>query len=180
MRYLFIFSLLFLINPASAQQLQTRTGQISFFSETPLENIEAVSNQSAAMLHTESGKLVVQMLVKSFRFKKKLMEEHFNENYMESDKFPKAGFDGVIENIHSVDFQNDGEYPVTAIGKLTMHGVTKEVKVPGSLIVRNGQVTAKASFIVKPEDHEIKIPSIVRKNIAEKISVTVNLVMHEK
>lgn len=180
MRHLSLIIMLLLAVPATAQQYSTRTGRISFFSETPVENIEAISNQAAGMLDASSGKLNVQMLIKSFRFKKRLMEEHFNENYMESDKYPKASFEGQIAEIGKVDLSRKGSYPVVAKGVLTMHGVSRDVEIPGTLAVADGKVTATATFIAKPADYEIKIPSIVRKNIAEEISVTVNLVLHEK
>ncbi len=180
MKYTILIIMLLLAVPAMAQQYSTRTGRISFFSETPVENIEAVSNQAAGMLDASSGKFNVQMLIKSFRFKKRLMEEHFNENYMESDRYPKAVFDGQITNIDQADLTRDGSYPVTAKGVLTMHGVSRDVAVPGKLTVADGKITATATFIAKPADYKIKIPSLVRKNIAEEISVTVNLVLHEK
>ncbi len=182
MRYtsLILITTLLLALPAMAQQYTTRTGKISFFSGTPVENIEAVSNQAAASLDAGTGKLNVQMLIKSFRFKKRLMEEHFNENYMESDRYPKAVFDGRITDMSQADLTKAGSYPVTAEGVLTMHGVSRDVVIPGNLTVADGNVTAAASFIVKPADYKIKIPSMVRKNIAEEISVTINLVLNEK
>ncbi len=180
MRYTILIIIILLALPALAQQYSTRTGKISFFSETPVENIQAVSNQASAELDAGTGKFTIQMLVKSFRFKKKLMEEHFNENYMESDRYPKAVFDGQITDLSEVTLAKDGSYPVKAKGTLTMHGVSRDVIIPGKLIVADGNITATATFIAKPADYKIKVPSLVRKNIAEEISVTVNLILHEK
>src|ERR1043165_7970394 len=118
---------------ASAEKYMTRTGKITFFSATPLENIEAFNNEVAAVADASNGELVFQAPIKSFKFEKSMMQDHFNENYMESDKYPKADFKGRISNVGSVNFSKDGTYNVTANGKLTMHGVTRDITAPGTI-----------------------------------------------
>ena len=115
---------------ASAQQLMTRNGYIGFFSKTPLEDIRAESNQAIAALDLSKQSLAFAVLVKGFLFKKELMQEHFNENYMESTKYPKATFQGSITDLNKVNFKNSGSYQVNVSGDLTMHGVTNKVTFP--------------------------------------------------
>jgi polyisoprenoid-binding protein YceI len=163
------------VSAAQAQKYMTRTGKVIFFSATSVENIEAVNNEAAAALDAGSGELLFQVPIKSFKFEKSLMQEHFNENYMESDKFPKAIFKGNIGKVP--DLSKDGSYPVTAKGKLTIHGVTKDVSIPGTLTVKGGAVTSAAKFKVATADYGIKIPSVVATKIAKEIEITVNSVL---
>lgn len=173
------FSVLTAIN-LHAQKLMTRTGKISFFSSTPVENIEAFNNDVSCILNTQNGELVFVVPVKSFRFEKQLMQDHFNESYMESDKYPKAEFRGKITNINDISFSKDGNYTAKATGKLTIHGVTKEVIVPGSVTVKNGKVTLASEFMVKTADYNIQIPSIASGKIAKEIEVTVSSILEAK
>lgn len=159
---------------ATAQKYLTRTGKVTFFSSTPVENIEALNNEAAAVLDAATGELVYQVPIKSFRFEKQLMEEHFNENYLESSKFPKAVFKGRLEEPARINYKADGDYPVQAKGELTIHGVTRTVVVPGTISVKNGQVTTRSRFVVKPADYAIRIPAATAGKIGETIEVTVN------
>jgi len=151
----------------------TRTGQISFFSATTAENIDAKNNEVFSLIDQSKGDLAFQVLVTGFKFKKSLMEEHFNENYMESTKFPKATFKGNIPDISKVNFKDNGNYPVEVIGDLTMHGVTNKIKVPATIIVTNGKVSASTKFTVKLADYDIKVPSLVAKQLSETVDVSV-------
>lgn len=160
---------------ASAQRYICKDGHIWFFSHTPVEDIEAHNNNVVSILNVSTGDLAIELLVKSFEFKKALMQEHFNEEYMESDKFPKASFKGKITDINQVTFKKDGTYSVNVNGELTMHGVTKTVTAPGTLEIKDGSVNGKSTFIVSPKDYNIEIPSIVEKNIAREIEVHVDL-----
>jgi len=170
---LFLFLGLFLT--ANAQKYMTRNGYIGFFSHTPLEDIKADNNQVASILDTSTGEIVFQVLNKSFRFEKALMEEHFNENFIESDKFPKSTFTGKITDPASVDFSKNGVYYVIVEGDLVMHGVTKKVSAKGTIEVTSGGISANSKFIIVPEDYNIKIPNVVRNNIAKTIEVTVTM-----
>lgn len=156
-----------------AQKFMTRTGRVSFFSATSMENIQAINNEVAAALDAKSGDIQMIVPIKSFKFEKALMQEHFNENYMESDKFPKAEFKGRITNMSTVNLAKDGSYNVVATGKMTMHGVTRDVSAPGVITVKGGVPAAEASFNVRCADYGIKIPSVVSSKIAEQIKVTV-------
>lgn len=173
-KLLFIALILVTGQCISAQKVYTKNGNISFFSKSPLENISADNNQVMSILNQQNGEMQFSVLIKSFRFKKSLMEEHFNENYMESDKYPKAVFKGNISDLSKIDFSKDGNYAVNVSGDLTMHGVTKKVSAPGTLQVKGGKVTADSKFPIRLSDYNISIPKLVKDNIAEVIDVTVS------
>ena len=155
-----------------AQKYFTKNGSISFFSKTAVEDIKADNNQVMAVINTQNGELQFSLLTKGFHFKKALMEEHFNSDYMESDKFPKATFKGKIQE--HPDLSKDGSYPVTVTGDLTVHGVTQTRTIQGNLKVSGGVVTMTSEFMVKCADHHIDIPQIVFHHIAESIRIRVS------
>jgi polyisoprenoid-binding protein YceI len=159
----------------SAQKYLTKTGQIIFFSETPLESIRADNRQVNAALDPLTGDFVFKVLIKSFQFEKALMQEHFNENYMESDKYPNSTFQGKVTNLSDIDFNKPGTYPVTVEGDMTIHNVTRKISEKGTFTVESGVVKGTSKFKVKPSDYDIKIPKAVINNIAEEIEVTVNV-----
>lgn len=163
-----------------AQKYLTRTGKVTFFSATPLENIEGINNEMACVLDAEKGALIFQVPVKSFKFEKALLEEHFNENYMESDKYPKAQYNGNISDLSKVNFAKDGNYNVTTKGTMKIHGVSKELELPGSITVKGDNVTVSCIFKVTPQDYDISIPGVVKDKIAKEIEVTVNSILEKK
>ncbi len=163
----------------SAQRYITKNGHIKFYSETPMETIEAFNKQVNSALDIETGDFVFKVLMKSFEFEKALMQEHFNENYVESDKYPNSTFKGKVLNIADYDFKSNNSYDVVVEGDLSMHGVTKKVTEKGTLTVSNNGIEGKAVFIVKPEDYKIKIPKTVVDNIAEELEVTVEVKLEE-
>lgn len=171
----FLIILTLYINTTFGQRYISRNGHISFFSSTPLENIEANNHQVASILDTKTGELVFNVLIKSFEFKIALMQEHFNENYMESDKFPKAGFKGRITDMSAVNFEKDGVYNVDVEGELTIHGVTRTLKEKGRITVNGKSLLATSDFTVQPADYNIRIPKIVEGKIARQILVKVNI-----
>lgn len=145
---------------------------VRIFSVSPIENIEAKSTNSSCAFSVKTGKIIMKVPIKSFKFEKALMQEHFNENYMESEKYPMAQFEGVIQDIP--DMTKNAEYSIKIKGKLTMHGVTNEKEITANLIIKNGEIKGTTVFKVKCKDYKIEIPKIVFKNIAEEIEVTVN------
>lgn len=168
----FAFGILF-YTLAISQKIYTKNGSIAFFSKSRLENIEAKNNQVMSVLNTQTGELQFSVIIKAFHFEKALMEEHFNENYMESNKYPKATFKGTVADISVLNFTNDGSYNVTVSGDLTIHGVTNKIKAPGTITIRNGVPSATSKFTIKLTDYQITIPKVVKDNISEKIDVTV-------
>lgn len=167
--------ILSLVASVNAQKFMTKNGFISFFGHTPMEDIKADNNQVASVLDISTGDLVFQVLIKSFHFDRALMEEHFNENYMESDKFPKATFKGKITNLQSVNFTKNGTYDVTVEGDLTIRDATNKINAKGTLEVVTGGINANSKFLISPEDYKINIPGLVREKIAKNLEVTVTI-----
>jgi hypothetical protein len=159
----------------NAQKYMTKNGYIGFFSHTPMEDIKGDNNQVAGVLDISTGEMVFQVLIKSFHFESALMEEHFNENYMESDKFPKSSFKGKITNLSSVNFSKYGTYDVTVEGDLTIHDVTNKILSKGTIEIVTGGINAKSIFNLVPEDFKISIPGVVREKINKNMEVTVAL-----
>ena len=150
-------------------------GIISFYSKTPLEDIDAISKKATVVLKTSTNDIQVGVPLISFKFKKPLMEEHFNENYVESEKYPTCTFKGKI--IESIDFSNDGEYNVTVKGIMDLHGVQKEIVTPGIIVVKGKEISLSSTFKIKVADYNIKVPTLYIKNIAEVVDVKVNSVL---
>jgi len=169
--------MLFTATLANAQKYMTKGGTIKFSSDTPMEKIEGVNRQVNSALDFTTGNFVFKVLIRGFEFEKALMQEHFNENYMESEKFPNSTFNGKIINIKEVNLVKDGVYKVVAEGDLFMHGITNKVKVNGTLEVKAGKVLGVATFNVAPKDYNITIPAAVIKNISEAIKVDVNIAL---
>ena len=157
---------------SQAQRYFTREGEVKFFSEAPLENIKATNNKVLCIIDLEKGQVAVDMLIKSFEFPKKLMQEHFNENYMESDRYPKANYKGNFEVPKRLQNMEEGEYLIPVIGQITIHGVKQKLDAPVNFIVKEGKVFTNFEFVIKVEDHKIKIPNLVVDNIAEEILVS--------
>jgi hypothetical protein len=176
----FIIPLLLSLTSAVAQKAYTKNGLISFFSSTKMEDIKAGNNQVLCVLNTQTGELQFSLLNKGFHFDKALMEEHFNENYMESTKFPKSTFKGSVADISKVNFNKDGAYTVNVKGDLTMHGVTKNITAPGTITVKGAKVNAASKFTVKLADYKIAVPGAVKNNISETIEITVNCNLDQK
>lgn len=165
---------------ANAQKYYTKNGNISFFSKASLENIQADNNQVMSVLNTQTGDMQFSVLIKSFHFEKALIEEHFNENYLESDKFPKATFKGVINDVSKISFTTDGMYNVSVTGDLTLHGVTKKITSTGTITVKGGKISADSKFNIKLSDYNISIPKLVKDNIAESVEVKVAALYDQK
>jgi len=165
---------LFAFTPAGKVYL-THTGHISFYAGTSLEDIQADNYQVAANLNPATGDMAFSMLIKGFEFKRALMQEHFNENYMESDKYPKSTFRGKISNIGAVNFDKNGTYKVTVSGVLDIHGVSKNVTEPGTIIVTADSVREKSDFDITLKDYKIEIPSVVKNKIKEVVQIRVDV-----
>ncbi len=178
--YVLLFTLLFAANTVNAQtKLFTKTGTVIFKSKTAIENIEAVNNKVLSVWDTNTGNIEFSLLIKGFEFDRALMQEHFNENYLESDKFPKAIFKGVMENSKSIVFSAGNNYKVNVTGLLTLHGVTKQVIVPATITIKNGEASAVAGFSVVPQDYNIKIPGLVADKINKKIDILINVAAYK-
>jgi hypothetical protein len=174
--------LIFSVKPTflAAQVYFTKNGSVSFFSKTILENITATNNETISILNSQTGEIQFSLLNNGFHFPKAKMEEDFNEDYMESEKYPRSTFKGIISDINKIDFNNDGTWAVTVTGDLQIHGITKTISIPGKISIINGKINAAATFTVPIKDYNIKIPSIVSNKISEKITISVNCLYQKK
>jgi hypothetical protein len=158
-----------------SQKYYTRDGNISFHSDAPLEKIEAINSKVSSVLDVKTGDLEFSVLIKSFRFEKALMEEHFNENYMESSKYPRGSFKGKVDNIASIDITANGEHKVQVKGELTIRGITKPLEATGVLKTGPDGIHATSTFQLMVADFNIEIPKVVRENIARIVDVRVDI-----
>ncbi|MBK5272683.1 MAG: YceI family protein [Bacteroidia bacterium] len=176
---LMLYATFYLVFGSFGQKYFTKIGKINFdaTSSSSPEKIEGVNKTVTCVLDSKTGNIQFAVLMKGFEFEKALMEEHFNENYMESDKFPKAEFKGIIENTDKVDCTKDGVYPAIVKGKITMHGETKDIEAEGKLMIQNGKVNVNAEFKVLLADFKISIPGLVADKISKiaKVSVACSL-----
>jgi len=150
----------------------TKSGKIFFqCAKSPLEKVEATNKSTTCVLDTKNGNMQFAVMMKGFEFEKALMQEHFNENYVESTRFPKSDFKGQITNNGEIDYSRDGTYTARVKGKLQIHGEVKDVETTGAIVIRNGKISSSATFTVLLSDYNIGIPSLV----GDKISNTVNI-----
>jgi len=168
--------LLVSVSTAFSQKYITKSGHIRFFSSAPLEDIEANNYQVNAALDAENGQLVFKVLMKAFQFEKALMQEHFNENYVYSDKYPNATFSGEIKNMSEIDIGTPGTYEAEVKGELTIKGETNKITEKGTIEVKDSDnLHGITVFTILLDDYDIKIPSAVTDNISEEIEVTVDI-----
>jgi polyisoprenoid-binding protein YceI len=167
MKYLSIL-LCFFAASALGQKLVSKKSKVTFFSDAVLEDITATTSKANGIIDLGKQEFAFSVPIKEFEFEKSLMKEHFNEKYMESEKFPKGTFLGKIEGFDPASPKQD----VKANGKLTIHGVTKEVSLPATMEKSDKGYNVTAKFIVKLEDYSIAIPQLLFQNIAEQVEVT--------
>lgn len=164
-----LFLFFYLQSVQSQERYLTKNGTITFFSKAPIENIEAKNQQVLSIIDTNNGSMAISILMKSFLFEKALMQEHFNENYVESDKFPKATFKGTILNFSNIS-SSPSKFQVKGI--LTIHGESKEIIIEGLFSKTASEITATGDFTINLDDFKVKIPAVVAKNIAKNIKIS--------
>jgi polyisoprenoid-binding protein YceI len=170
-----VLGFLILATAAKAQdKFYTKAGKIDFYSNAPLEDITAKNKSVVCLLDTKTGTVQFSVLIKGFEFENEEMQDHFNEDYMESDQFPKAEFKGQIINNPSINYAKPGTYPAQVKGKLTLHGVTKEVQTNGTVKVDGNNLKAASTFTIQVADYNIKIPSLVKDKIAKTVKIVVD------
>jgi len=162
---------------AFSQKMITRSGEIKFEATFPgaLDEIAGTNSTVSCIFDKATGEIATVALIKSFKFKSPLMEEHFNENYMESDKFPKSSFKGKVLGY---DASKAGSYEVE--GDMTIHGVTKKVKTKMTLSNVGGKLVVSGNFSVKLQDYDIKIPSMVKNKLSDTVKIAVKLELENK
>ncbi len=168
-----LFAILLFANSAVAQKVYTKNAKIIFFSKAPLESIEAVNKSVTAILDIKTAMLQFAAQMRAFEFEKALMQEHFNENYVESGKYPKATFTGIILENNKLTYTIDGTYNVSVRGNMELHGISKDIIVPGKIIVVKNVPQLMAVFNLALADFKITIPSLVEDKISKTVKVTV-------
>lgn len=161
-----------IINQAGRNIYVCKNAKISLFSSAPIEDIKAISSTANSVFNATTGQLVFNVSIRSFQFPKSLMQEHFNDDYMESDKFPKASFKGKIKE--HIDPTIDATIPITISGDLTVHGIVQPRTITGNVTIKDGIITMTSEFMIKCADHRIAIPTLVFHNIAESIKMSVS------
>lgn len=173
MRYICIILLSLLnINKAVPDLYTCRNARITLFSTALIEDIKATTSAGVSVYNATTGELDFSVPISTFQFEKAFMQQHFNSDYMESDKYPKAIFKGRIQE--HIDVAREGSYPVNVTGDLTVHGITQKRTIQGSVSIKNGIVSMASEFMVKCADHHIDIPQILFYHIAESIKITVS------
>jgi hypothetical protein len=173
-RFTILLTLLIGALSINAQQYYTKNGKISFFSKALLENITADNNQVLCVLDFKTGNIQFSLLNNAFHFPKAKMEEDFNDDYIESSKYPKSTFKGTISDISKVSIDKDGTYNVEVTGDLTIHGISKKVTAPGTITIKNGKLSASSVFRITVSDYNIKIPAVVANKVSDNIEITVS------
>lgn len=158
----------------NAQKLSTRNAEVSFFSATPVENIDATNQQVSSILNLDNGQFAFLVPIKAFQFEKALMQEHFNENYMESGKFPTAKFTGEIVDYKKIDLSKDAKFTMVFAGTMTMHGVSQEIKQEVMITVKGSKLSLKSDFNVLASDYGVEIPAAKADNISNSLAVKVS------
>lgn len=174
-KYLFFFFFFGSVATTSfGQKFYSKTGHIHFLSKAPIETIESDNHNGYVVFDASTGQLEFSVLIKGFKFEKALMQQHFNENYMESDKYPKSVLKGSLFNWSISQLEKDGAYNVNVEGQLMIRGITKPFKCPARLTVKGGVISASAAFDVVIADYGIQVPKVVRDNISKTVKVAVN------
>ena len=174
-RMMMVFVTVCLGIPVSAQdKYYTKNGRIQFESKAPLENIEAVNKSVTCVLDSKTGNVQFAVIMRGFEFAKALMQEHFNENYVESHKFPKAGFNGQVLNNDAINYTQDGVYPAKIRGKMTIQGETNDVEADGKITVKNGKIVASSDFRIQISDYKISIPNLVKDKVSNSVRIIVD------
>jgi len=157
----------------SASGLLAKGGMVRFFSKTSIMDIEGVTKTAVSSLDLDSGKIVIKSRNTTYIFPDKLMQEHFNENYMESEKFPVSSFSGTVTAMDHDAFNAGKKVTVVVDGILDVHGVGKHYRSLAYLQKgQNGAVVGDTKFFVKMADHGIKIPSVVAANLCDSMEIT--------
>jgi polyisoprenoid-binding protein YceI len=173
MKKILIISLVLLSGNSFAQKYTTEKTFISFFSDAAIEDIKADNKKASSIFNAATGDIAFSVPIKDFEFAKSLMKEHFNEKYMDTEKYPKSTFQGKVTGF---DPQASGVQNAKAQGKLSIHGVTKDVEIPGTIEKQGDKLLMKSKFVVKLEDYKIEIPQLLWQNIAEQVEVTIDFV----
>jgi len=166
--------MLFQLHSLTGQKYYSKAGHIQFVSIAPMEKITATNASALVVIDAATGRMDLSVLIKGFTFEKALMQDHFNENYMESHLYPKGLFSGTITNMKEINLGKDGTYTARVQGELTLHGVKKAMSTSGQISVKGGKITATSTFDITIADFNIEVPKVVKDNISKTVQVTIS------
>ena len=172
---LFLIASFIFLAKSEAQVYMADSCRVSFFSAATIEDITAVNTKSKPVMSTATGDIQISITIEQFIFRKKLMQEHFNEDYMESDKYPHAIFKGKVNE--KIDYTDNGVNKVTVTGVMDMHGVKKTITIPGTITIKNGVIFIVAKFSIAPADYNIKVPTVIGSDVAKQLAVSFSATM---
>jgi len=175
-----VFSILLLLAASflmAQDKFFTKKGKIYFSATAKMEKVEATNHAVISVMDTKTGNIQFAVMLKGFEFEKALMQEHFNENYVESDKYPKAEFSGLVLNNTEIHYTKEGIYTAKVKGKLSLHGQTRDVEAEGKITVKNGSLLLNADFDILLSDFKIDIPGLVKENISNDTRISVDCLM---
>ena len=179
-RLILIIALIFYTSKIASQQLYTNIGETIFDgSKESFEPIKATNNNSVSIIDTDNGNIAALIYIKDFEFRLGLMQEHFNENYMYSSKFPKSTFEGVIQNFDFEKLENNYNNFMIE-GEIEIKGVKKNISTVASIKKTDDGIDLNTSFNIKLSDFKIKIPRLVFKKIDENVVVNLNYSYEKK
>lgn len=177
-RFLFVIMVLLGFNSlaqAPALKWNTMIGYVKLFSKSPLEDISAENKQAQVLLNTQTGDVAFKVPMSAFKFPKAAMQEHFNSpNYLDTKQFPNATFAGKITNLAEIKFDKEGSYTASVSGKMTLHGVTKDITQSGKVLVSGGKITLQAEFMLPLASYNVKIPANYVNNIAKEVKISID------
>lgn len=181
MKKLILIAMTLLISTAIFAQDKyfTKNGTITFDATSPSspDKIAANNKSVTCVLDSKTGNVQFAVLMKGFEFERALMREHFHENYLESDKYPKAVFKGQITNATQDTYSKNGSYEVRVKGQMVLHGETREVETKGKITVDKGKITVSANFPVLLSDYKVLIPGLVSDKVAKTANIKVDCVL---
>lgn len=168
------FAILTFNNTVAQEKVLTKSGVTTFEASVPsFEEVKATNKLSGCVLNTKTGEIVGLLMMKNFKFKSALMEEHFNENYMESDKYPKGVFKGKIENFNSEKLSSNTQ-DFTINGTMEIHGKSKEVSITAKISKKENSIFLSSNFNLNTDDFGIELPVLVRSKVAKKVNVQID------
>lgn len=170
MKYFFLIVFIIVCSfNTKAQVYNAQEMYIHIFSPAPIADIEAISNAAVASINTSKNEIDIELKVGSFKFKKALMQTHFNEKYIESDKYPNAHFKGKFKD--EIDLEKDGLYNITLEGRFSIHGVEKPKTINCSILVKDKKITFETAFKLMSADYKIKAPDIIYRKVGQEVSI---------
>jgi hypothetical protein len=175
MKKLILLTIILISTISFAQdKIITKNGKVTFEASVPaFEEVKAKNEGVTCVINTKTGEIASLILVKGFRFKVALMEEHFNENYIESDKYPKSTFKGKIDNFDFAKLTSDAK-DYTVKGKIELHGKSKDISIIVKIKKTNDGINLVSDFNLNTDDYDIEIPSVVSKKLSKKVAVKID------